>query len=218
LLPSVNGAVSNFISNGMSPRKLGIGIPFYGYVWTGTNITQPRQSWTNAPTVTQLAYSAIMADYYQSNLYHWDTNTQSAFLGITNSNPANNIFLSYDDQRTCQAKINYVRNHNLGGVIIWELAQGHQGGQSDPLMQALKQALATPGLSSLQSNSYNMNLTFSTIAPDSYHVQRSSDLSAGMWNTLLITNNSGLGGPLQITDAGVATNQPTHLYRVQTQP
>jgi chitinase len=33
LVPSVHGAVSLFLSNGVSPAKLGIGIAFYGYIW-----------------------------------------------------------------------------------------------------------------------------------------------------------------------------------------
>ena len=202
LLPSVNGAVSNFISNGMSPRKLGIGIPFYGYVWTGTNIAQPRQSWTNPPVVTQIGYNTIMTDYYQSNLYHWDANVQAAYLSITNGDPARDIFLSYDDQRACQAKVSYARNHGLGGVMIWELAQDHQGGQSDSLMQALKQALRTPGLSSFQRNSDNVNLTYNRIALGSDRVSRSSALSAGAVNTPVTTNSSGLSDPPQISDGG----------------
>jgi chitinase len=151
LVPSVDSAVSNFISNGISPGKLGLGIPFYGYAWKGTNITAPREAWTTSPTVTQLPYDIIVTSYYQSNQYHWDTNAQAGFLGITNCNPANDLFVSYDDQRACQAKVNYARNRGLGGVMIWELTQDHQAGQADPLLQALKRALNAPGFSSVQS-------------------------------------------------------------------
>ena len=112
-----------------------------------------------------------MTDYYQSNLYHWDTNAQSAYLSITNANPTNNTFISYDDQRTCQAKVSYARNHGLGGVMIWELAQDHQSGQSSPLVQALKQALATPGLTSIQFSNQNINLSFPSLPLGSYRVQ-----------------------------------------------
>ena len=34
LVPSINGAVSNFVNNGVQPGKLGVGLPFYGYIWT----------------------------------------------------------------------------------------------------------------------------------------------------------------------------------------
>ena len=224
LVPSVDGAVTNFLKNGVAPAKLGIGIAFYGYLWTGGSgtssncITGPRQSWTNAPTATAIRYSDIMAGYYQTNLYHWDTSAQSAFIGITNTIPTNNIFISYDDQRTCQAKVSYARNHGLGGVMIWELAQDHQSGQPSPLMQALNQALATPGLASIQNSNNDINLFFNAIALGSYRVQWMSNLTAGVWNTLLITNVSNAGGVLQVTDAGVIASQFQRFYRIQTPP
>jgi len=99
LVPSVDGSVGNFIANGMSPAKLGIGIAFYGYVWTGASgtptggVTQPRQSWVVAPTATAFAYDDLMADYYQTNLYHWDLSAQAAWLSITNANPTNDAFI-----------------------------------------------------------------------------------------------------------------------------
>ncbi len=222
LVPSVNGAVSNFINNGVAPGKLGIGIAFYGYVWTdglgvsATSITQPRQSWTNAPTATPYRYTDIIAGYYQTNLYHWDTSAQSAYLGITNANPLNNAFISYDDEHTCQAKVSYARNNRLGGVMIWELAQDHTPNTPDPLLQAVKQAIATPGQTNLQAVGNDIVLNFTASALGSYRVQWSSNLA--VWNTLLTTNIAGLGGLIQVTDFGAATNQAARFYRIQTPP
>ena len=150
LVPSINGAVNNFINYGVAPGKLGIGIAFYGYLWTGgtgnlpSSITQPRQSWTTAPTATAYRYTDIMANYYQPNLYHWDDIAQAAYLGITNTTPTQSMFISYDDERTCECKVSYARNHHLGGVMIWNLAQDHTPNTPDPLLQTIKQALATP--------------------------------------------------------------------------
>ena len=219
LLPSVDGSVNNFITNGVAPAKLGVGLAFYGFLWTGgssASITQPRQGWTNAPTVTAVRYSTIMAEYYQSNFYHWDAKAQAAYLSVTNANPAANAFISYDDLRTCQAKVSYARNHGLGGVMIWELAQDHSSGKASPLVQALQQALATPGKLSLQRTSNQVNLAFSSIALGSYRIEWFSNLSSGTWNTLSITNVPGAGGVLQTTDPGAMTNQ--RFYRIQTPP
>ena len=79
-LPSINGAVENFITNGVVPAKIGIGVAFYGDVWAG-GVSQPRESWISPPSVTQIPFSEIMyAYYYRSNYYHWDTNAQAAYL------------------------------------------------------------------------------------------------------------------------------------------
>jgi len=224
LVPSVDGALTNFLNNGVAPAKLAIGIAFYGYVWTdgtGTSpasITQPRQSWIMAPTATAYRYTDIMADYYQTNLYHWDTNAQAAYLSITNTYQTNNAFISFDDQRTCQAKISYARNHGLGGIMIWELAQDHQPNSPDILLQAVKQAMATPGHLGAQVAGNNLNLNFTGIALGSYAIQSTSNLANESWNTFATTNIPGTGGVIQINDAGMVTNQSVRFYRVKTPP
>ena len=222
LVPSVDGAVNNFLNNGVAPARLAISIAFYGYLWTGgraiapTNLTLPRQSWTNAPTATAIRYADIINGYYQTYLYHWDTNAQSAYLSITNAVPTNNVFMSYDDPRTCQAKVSYARNHNLGGIMIWELAQDYMLNTPQSLLEAVKQTLATPGATSLKKNGGDVNLTFTSAALGSYRVQWCSDLTLGIWNSLLTTNFLGAGRLLQITDPGAVTNQPKRFYRIQT--
>jgi chitinase len=225
LVPSTDGAVSNYASNGVAPAKLGIAAAFYGDIWThgaGTptgGTLLPRQSWTNAPTITSVDYSSIISTYYQSNLYHWDTAAQAAYLSITNAVATNDIFLSYDDAHECQAKVSYARNHRLGGLMIWELAQGYlaskPGGQRDPLVQAIKQALATPGLVAIQREGLDIQLSFTSMPLGLYSVQWETNLLGGPWNTL--TNSlSGTGNVLQVTDPGAISNQALRFYRIRT--
>ena len=214
----------NYLTNGVAAGKLGIGIAFYGYSWTGGSgttppggVTQPRQSWTTtAPTVTTPSYTSIMTSYYQTNLYHWDTNAQSAYLSITNS-PA---FVSYDDQHTCQVKVSYARNHGLGGVMIWELAldyfAGNAVGQRAPLLTALKQSLATPAMTGVQFNQEGLQISFTSLPLAFYRILWSRDLTSENWNTL--TNNiTGTGGILQIIDTNAPVD-PQRFYRVRTPP
>lgn len=155
------------------------GIAFYGYVWsggTGTSIggaALPRQTWTTAPTTTTPTYDTIMSTYYQTNRYHWDTDAQAAYLSIDNSGSANDKFISYDDEHACQAKISYARNRGLGGVMIWELGSGCRAGQPvgqrDPLLQAVKQALATPQMTAIGlSGQKDIRLEFTSLPLASY--------------------------------------------------
>lgn len=223
LVPSVDGMVNYCITNGVAPAKLGIGIAFYGYAWNGGGGTStggaavPRQTWTSAPTVMTPTYNAIMSTYYQSNLYHWDSSAQAAYLSIDNPGASNDKFISYDDQRTCQAKVSYARNHGLGGVMVWELAQDHQANQPDPLLQAIKQALSTPGMTAIQRFGEEISLSFTGIPLGSYRVQWTSNLAAGVWSTVAITNVSGTGAVIQVADPA-ASDQPGRFYRVQTPP
>jgi hypothetical protein len=95
--------------------------------------------------MTAYAYADIMSVFFQSNRYHWDGSAQAAYLSITNANPTNDMFVSYDDPRATQAKVSYVRNQKLGGLMIWALGQDYESGQPEPLLQSIKLALATPG-------------------------------------------------------------------------
>ena len=57
LVPSTDGMVNSFITAGVASSKLGIGIAFYGDLWSGGTGTStggaalPRQSWTTAPRI-----------------------------------------------------------------------------------------------------------------------------------------------------------------------
>jgi len=224
LVPSIDAAIGNYLSNGVAAGKLGVGIPFYGYGWTGASgastggVLMPRQSWTTAPSITAYGYATIMSAYYQSNRYHWDTSAQSAYLSVTNANPTNDMFISYDDQRACQAKVSYARNRNLGGLMIWALGQDYQSGQPEPLLEAIKQALATPGSLIIQRSNQAVKVGFTSMPLGSYRIQWRSDLAVlNGWNTLTVTNVSGAGGLLQITDP-ISSGQPQRFYRVQTPP
>lgn len=223
LVPSIGGAISNFLNNGVSPGKLGVGVPFYAYIWTGgPGVTQPRQGWpsTNAPTITEPTYTQIINSYYKTNLYHWDTVAQSAYLSITNTPASGDMFISYDNAESCQTKVSFARNLHLGGVMIWELSQDYfstvPAGQHSPLVSALKQALATPDLTGIQVKTNNVSFSFTSMPLGIYRILWSSNLSSPVWNTL--TNNiSGTGSPLQLTDTVPPTNA-MRFYKVQTPP
>ena len=221
LVPSIDGAVKGFMGSGVVSNKLGVGIPFYGYVWTGGSgttsggVTQPRQSWTTAPTAPTADYNTVVTAYYQSNLYHWDTAAQTSYLSITNASAANDMFISYEDQRACQAKVSYARNHGLGGVMIWELALDHHSVQADPLLQSVKQALASPDIVSVESTNQAVTLTFNGIALGSYRVLWSDSLTNNAWNTLIVTNVSGPSQSIQIVDPNPSSHSQ-RFYRVQS--
>ena len=151
LVPSCDGMVAEYMSAGVPKNKLGIGIDFYGYVWSGGSgtptggATAPNQSWSSAPDVTaNVPYYEIMQNYYQPSYYRWDSGAQAAYLSIDNSGSSNDKFISYDDEASCASKVKYVMNNNLGGVFIWELGGGYrnnaEAGQQDVLLQAVKSA------------------------------------------------------------------------------
>lgn len=228
-LPSIDAPVNAFLSNGVAPAKLGVGTPFYGFVWRGGSgastggVSMPRQSWTTPPAATAVSFTTIKASYYQSNLYQWDSSAQAAYLSITNPASTNDEFVSYDDEHSTAAKVSYARNHALGGLMIWELSQdynpGAPAGQRHPLLQTVRQALQTPGATQIQIVNHQVQLTFSTAPLGLYRVLTATN-PAAPWTTITNSPSGSSNGvaPLSIADPGALSGDAQRFYRVQTPP
>jgi chitinase len=155
-LPSVDGLVETFLAAGIPPGKLGVGLSFNGYVWSGGAVSRPGQSWELPPTVKNFPYYTLADTYHikeydeASPGYHWDAQAQAAYLSIEGADPADARFVSYDNEVTAGKMAQYVRSKGLGGLIVWDLAAGWRAGEPpgrrDLLLQAIKQScLATLG-------------------------------------------------------------------------
>ena len=169
---------------------------------------------------TSISYDTVMTSYYQAPRYFWDANAQAPYLSIDSSGSANDKFVSYEDERACTAKVSYARNRRLGGVMIWELAGGYRAsqpiGQREPLLQAVKQAFATPQVTNAAISGTSFQIAFTAAPLGQYAVVWSSNLTSTTWTTLL-TNTSSAGGSLLVTNTN-ALNQAQRFYRVQTPP
>jgi len=143
--PSVQEKIQQYVTAGVSPAKLGLGIAFYGYVWSGAE--GPDESTQNV-TLATIEYHKIMDDYNQPDRWHWDSAAHAPYLSITGPNPADHKFISFDDETVCKEKVQYARNKGLGGVIIFELGTGYRdsqpAGKKDALLQAVKKAWLNP--------------------------------------------------------------------------
>ncbi|MFI5251261.1 MAG: glycosyl hydrolase family 18 protein [Bacteroidota bacterium] len=135
---SCDGYVKKWNAAGVPLNKLGIGIDWYGYKYSGA--TGPRQSISGASLVQgNRPYYTIMASDYPSMTRVWDAPAGAVYLTSSSG------WVTYDDQQSCKAKINYAQTQGIGGVIIWELGGGYRAslpaGQRDSLLQAVKQAM-----------------------------------------------------------------------------
>ncbi|MGI4787536.1 MAG: glycoside hydrolase family 18 protein [Janthinobacterium lividum] len=143
--PSVDEKVNLYLAAGVPKAKLGIGIAFYGYVWTGAN--GPAQAIQGVKLDT-LGYNAIMDQYFQPGVSHWDALAHAPYLSIGTAQDSSRKFISYDDARLTREKVLYARTHGLGGVIIWELGDGYRAdqpaGRKDVLLQVIKEASHEP--------------------------------------------------------------------------
>lgn len=110
-------AVQDFLRSGAPAHKIVFGVPFYGKGWTGVTNTnhglyQPAKDASKLPSeYRNLKTLPATADrQYYSKL---------ATCSIWN----NSDFFSYDCPEAMRAKLKYVRQHHLGGVMFWEMGQ-----------------------------------------------------------------------------------------------
>lgn len=149
-LPSVDGVVQSFLAAGVPREKLGVGLSFNGYVWSGGEVSRPGQSWSTPPTIKNVPYYALAETYRITEYdpaspgYHWDDQAQAAYLSIEGAGPADAQFVSYENAETVDKMFSYVRAKGLGGMIVWDLGAGYRvdqpPGRRDVLLQAVKKA------------------------------------------------------------------------------
>jgi chitinase len=138
---SVERAVKRYIEHGTPREKINIGIPFYGHHWSG-GISGPNQFFFWAPTVKQVNYNKLFGRISQQT-YHWDTQSLTPYLSLPGDLFNGPEFISFDDEKSVAAKVNYVKDQKLGGWIIWNLSTDYlpgSPGEKHPLLKAVKDA------------------------------------------------------------------------------
>jgi chitinase len=139
-MPSCQTRVSEATSQGAPKVKLGIGVDFTGYVWSGAS--GPNQPIDGVSIQASVPYWQIMDTLYTSDAYRFDSGPDAPYLSIGSGGSGK--FVSYDDEASIAAKVDWVRAQGLGGIILWDLSGGYRpsqpAGKQDPLMQAAKQA------------------------------------------------------------------------------
>ena len=73
-----------------------------------------------------------------------------------------------------------------------------------------------PVITSFGLSGANCVIGFTTLLGESYDVQRTDDLTGGVW-PVIASNVPGMGGVLQVTDPN-ATSQTQRFYRVRLSP
>jgi len=143
---TVDGAVRQFLAAGAAPKKLVVGVPFYGRGWSGVSSTNGGigQISTGLP---QGSYEPGVFDYKdlvslvqsQPQVYQVfeDTNAEATFLHAT---AANGLWVSFDDTEIVRRKVDYVKDLGLGGAMFWELS-GDTKDPSTSLLEVLYQEL-----------------------------------------------------------------------------
>lgn len=116
---SADRAVREFLAAGVPPKKLVLGVPFYGRAWgeveaKDKGLYQPGKAPaerldTKYPTLAGLVGKGGW-------VREWDDVAQAPFLW----NADKRTFVSYEDPESLRRKCRYVREGGLAGVMFWE--------------------------------------------------------------------------------------------------
>ena len=114
---------------GIPPRKIVVGVAFYGRSWKGVTainngLYQPFEAYD-----LDLSYHRIVSEYLPVFERHWDYGAKAPFLW----DPATRRFVTYDDPQSLREKTKFIRYHRLGGAMYWE----HSHDPKEVLLDAL---------------------------------------------------------------------------------
>jgi chitinase len=117
---SADRAVREFLAAGVPPRKLVLGVPFYGRPWGEVapehdGLYEPGRA---LPERLDTHYASLADQLVDRSGFarRWDADAQAPFLW----NAEKRIFVSYDDPESLRGKARYIRERGLGGAMFWE--------------------------------------------------------------------------------------------------
>lgn len=141
---NVDAAVNGHLNAGVPKDKLVVGMPFYGYGWTGcepnnngeySTCTGPADvgTWTNAT----FDYQDLKDNYVNQNGYtrYWNEASKVPFL----FNENDGTFITYDDPESISYKAHFVKDNGLAGAMFWEASNNRDG----DLVNAIAEVLLT---------------------------------------------------------------------------
>ncbi len=109
-------SVISFAASAITPSKVYIGIPLYGYDW-GT-------PGTRATGVTYQAAQNLMAQYGATRL--WDPTDDAPYFSYTDASGVPHS-VWYNDAQSLQARLPLVGKYGLGGISFWSLGAEDPG-------------------------------------------------------------------------------------------
>ncbi|HEY2861101.1 MAG TPA: glycoside hydrolase family 18 protein [Terracidiphilus sp.] len=132
---SSDSSVRAFEAAGVPPRKLTLGVPLYGHTWAGVadvnhGLFQPGKPAPNGWFNFGMLPSSLEHGFTRT----WDPSSRVPTL----YNKETQTFISYEDEQSIAGKCQYVHQHKLAGIMIWDLEDDDA---SSTLMKAINAGL-----------------------------------------------------------------------------
>ncbi|MDF2698537.1 MAG: chitinase [Haloplasmataceae bacterium] len=121
--------IERYLQNGVPSEKLAFGIAFYGRGGRVVSDQDGLMAVLSNPNRMAFSYTKIRNELLTDRSYqkYWDEEAKTHY--IFNGD----IFVSYDDPQSVEAKVNYVKEHHLAGVFFWQF----KGDETGELVNAI---------------------------------------------------------------------------------
>lgn len=139
---SASEAVDRLIGAGVPADKIVLGAATYGHEFNGvedgnTGLFQHFNK--DDATVWRggtIPFEALTEYYINKNGFvrYWDSAAQAPYLYSADEK----IFISYDDEESVAAKVNYTKEKGLGGIMYWEYTSDLTGTLLNAMYEAMQ--------------------------------------------------------------------------------
>ncbi len=147
---NVSKSINTYLNAGVSPNKLVLGLPYYGFNWATTSSTVPS---TTTATGTSRTYKTIRdntSGFYSAANKHFNFDSYVPYFAYNNSG-WNQAWV--DDAYSLGKKFELVYKRNIAGIGIW--AMGYDDGYPD-LWDKINEKLTTCRTDACTDTIYDM--------------------------------------------------------------
>lgn len=123
---SIGKSVDSLIGK-VSLNKIILAVPFYGYEWETLNKKNKSAVIPNSGALATYKRVMELLSNRKDVEKYWDSKSFSSWLVYDQNGVIKQIY--YEDEQSIAAKMEFIKNKNLGGIAIWAL--GYEGKYSD---------------------------------------------------------------------------------------
>lgn len=127
-------AVKDHNEFGVPANKIVMGVPFYGRMWEKVD---PKDHGLFQPGKFKkgLPYSAINVLLEDSTYVRfWDEKAAAPYIYSSRDS----LWITYEDEVSLERKTDFIKDHELGGAMFWELSEDPSGSLLETMSSQLK--------------------------------------------------------------------------------
>ncbi|MBN9351314.1 MAG: glycoside hydrolase family 18 protein [Chitinophagaceae bacterium] len=140
-MESTDRAVEFLLKAGVPSRKIVIGAAFYGRIWA--NVPDTNHGLYQPGTFQRMIGFSQIDSLFKTNsgyTQYWDPVVKAPYA----YNPAEKLFMTYDDRRSMEIKTEYAIKKKLAGIMFWQLGNDDERGGLLDAIWKVKEGMVKP--------------------------------------------------------------------------